>query len=73
MKKDDLLKAMQNILTIKQVSEITGYSTAYLYKLVQRGRFRAHRPFGYSIVFFKEELMEDLMRVRQKGAGNGEA
>lgn len=53
---------LAELMNIHQAAEFTGYKSRYLYKLVERGKLRAHRPFGATLIFFRSELIEDLTR-----------
>lgn len=51
---------LAELMNIRQAAEFTGYNARYIYKLVERGILRAHRPFGAALIFFRSELIEDL-------------
>lgn len=58
---------LAELMNIHQAAEFTGYKARYIYKLVERGRLRAHRPFGAALIFFRSELIEDLTRNGRAG------
>lgn len=52
-------------LTIEQASEFTGYSKAYLYKLVHYKKIPHYKPEGGKVLFSLEDLKAFCFRNRQ--------
>jgi excisionase family DNA binding protein len=56
-------------LTMEQAAAFTGYSRAYLYKLVYSGKIPAYKPEPTAhgkVIFCKEELTEWLFRNKRQ-------
>jgi len=51
----------KNVLTIKDVSEYTGFKTSYLYKLTSSGIIPHSKPNGKTIYFDKAKLEEWML------------
>lgn len=54
----------KRILTLEEVSEYTGMSKSYLYKLTSSQRIPHYKPIGKLIYFEKEELDAWLLQNR---------
>ncbi len=52
-------------LTIKQAADFTGYSQAYLYKLINQKKVPCFKPEGGKILFSLDDLKNFVYRNRQ--------
>jgi excisionase family DNA binding protein len=52
-------------LTIQQAAEFTGFSTAYIYKLVHLKKISCYKPEGGKILFSPDDLKAFVYRNRQ--------
>ena len=50
----------KNVLTLKEVSEYTGFKTSYLYKLTSSGIIPHSKPNGKTI-FFDKKILENWL------------
>lgn len=55
-------------LTIDQASEFTGYSRAYIYKLVHQKKIPHFKPEGGKVLFSLEDLKSFCFRNRQSAS-----
>jgi prophage regulatory protein len=55
----------QNILNIEQLSQYTGISKSYLYKLTHLGKIPFSKPFGKLIFFEKSDVDSWLLSNKQ--------
>ena len=51
-------------IRIKEVSELTGFSCAYIYHLVHRKSIPYHKPTGGRLFFYESEILAFLARGR---------
>jgi prophage regulatory protein len=58
---ESLLLAQQRVLTVKQLSSYTGFSTSFIHKLTSTKRIPFSRPNGKLIVFDREKIEEWLL------------
>ena len=52
-------------LTVEQAAAFTGYSKAYLYKLIHGGRISCYKPGGGKVLFRREDLEAFCYRNRK--------
>jgi excisionase family DNA binding protein len=52
-------------LTIREAAAYTGYTRAYIYRLVNQGKIPVYKPNGGRLVFAQEELEAYLFRKRR--------
>ncbi len=55
----------KTVLNIDEISQITGLSKLYLYKLTSKNKIPHYKPNGKNIYFKKEEIDDWLLRNRQ--------
>lgn len=51
----------KNVLTLKEVSDYTGFKTSYLYKLTSAGIIPHSKPNGKTIFFDRAKLEEWML------------
>jgi excisionase family DNA binding protein len=56
---------MDKPLTIQQAADFTGFSTAYIYKLVHLKKISCFKPEGGKILFSLDDLKAFVYRNRQ--------
>jgi len=52
-------------LTVDQAAEFTGYSKAYLYKLIHLKKIPCYKPGGGKVLFSEDDLQAFCFRQRQ--------
>jgi excisionase family DNA binding protein len=52
-------------IRINKVTELTGFSRSYIYKLVHWKKIPCHRPTNGRLYFYESEIMDFLSRNRQ--------
>jgi excisionase family DNA binding protein len=52
-------------LGVKDAMELTGYSRAYLYKLIYLEKIPCHKPTGGRVFFKKSELLDFIYRGKK--------
>lgn len=58
---------MENtILTITDLSELTGWSKSYIYRLTSNNTLPFYKPNGKTLFFEKAEILKWLLRNRNK-------
>ena len=61
---EKLLLAKKNVLNIRELSEYTGYSISYIYKLTSRNALPYFKPSGKAIFFDRMEI--DVWLLKNK-------
>ena len=61
---EKLLLAKKNVLNIKELSEYTGYSISYIYKLTSRNAIPYFKPSGKAVFFDRMEI--DVWLLKNK-------
>ena len=61
---EKLLLAKKNVLNIKELSEYTGYSISYIYKLTSRSAIPYFKPSGKAVFFDRMEI--DVWLLKNK-------
>ena len=61
---EKLLLAKKNVLNIRELSEYTGYSISYIYKLTSRNAIPYFKPSGKAVFFDRMEI--DVWLLKNK-------
>ena len=61
---EKLLLAKKNVLNIRELSEYTGYSISYIYKLTSRSAIPYFKPSGKAVFFDRMEI--DVWLLKNK-------
>lgn len=57
---------MDTYLTVKQLSEKTGYKESYIRKMCEKKLIPFSKPFGRKILFSEQDMQDLLDRTRRK-------
>ncbi len=60
---------MEEIITIKEVAELTRLSTSTIYKLTRAGKIPHSKPNGKKIYFRRADVMDWMMSGNNKQEG----
>lgn len=52
-------------LTVEQAADFTGFSKAYIYKLVHLKKIPCFKPEGGKVIFSQDDLIKFVYRNRQ--------
>ena len=63
---EKLLLAKKNVLNIKELSEYTGYSISYIYKLTSRNAIPYFKPSGKAVFFDRVEIDTWLLKNKHR-------
>lgn len=58
-------KTLKEILNVKEVSELTGMSISYIYKLTHTKQLTCYKPNG-KLIFFKRSEVESWLLSNKK-------
>ena len=61
-----LLLSKKNVLNLNELSEYTGYSKSYIYKLTSRNAIPYFKPSGKAIFFDRVEIDTWLLKNKHK-------
>lgn len=61
-----LLLSKKNVLNLNELSEYTGYSKSYIYKLTSRNAIPYFKPSGKAIFFDRIEIDTWLLKNKHK-------
>lgn len=53
----------REVVNVKQACAILGISRTRLYKLIEDGKIRVHKPFKRKFYLIKEELITDFAKL----------
>ena len=60
---EKLLLAKKNVLNIRELSDYTGYSISYIYKLTSRNAIPYFKPSGKAVFFDRMEIDVWLLKT----------
>ena len=65
-----LLLSKKNVLNINELSDYTGYSKSYIYKLTSRNAIPYFKPSGKSVFFDRVEIDTWLLKNKHRQVKN---